>query len=380
MPKADILIIDDTPTNLSLLSQMLTSQGYAVRLAKNGVRALESAQLLPPDLILLDIRMPGMDGFEVCRRLKAEESTRHVPVIFISALDDVMDKVRGFQAGGVDYITKPFQVEEVLVRTETHLSLRRLQRKLEETNRKMALEMALAGSMQANFLPRRLPEIPGWQLSATLKPARETSGDFFNAYPSADGRMVILLADVVDKGVSAALFMAYCCSLLRTFADEYPGKPAQVMAHTNRRILVDTNANQFVTVFFGMLDAQSGELVYCNAGHPPPLVFSPNEETPIARLAYTGIPLGIDDEVSWEEKRVYIPAGSLMVLYTDGLIEAFDASETQFGETRLRQSVQRHWGQPLRSVQTGLLDDVQAFAGTSHLEDDIALMLVSREC
>jgi sigma-B regulation protein RsbU (phosphoserine phosphatase) len=358
---------------------MLTSQGYAVRLAKNGVRALESAQLLPPDLILLDIRMPGMDGFEVCRRLKTEESTRHVPVIFISALDDVMDKVRGFQAGGVDYITKPFQVEEVLVRTETHLSLRRLQRKLEEANRKMALEMALAGSMQANFLPRRLPEIPGWQLSATLKPARETSGDFFNAYPSADGRLVILLADVVDKGVSAALFMAYCCSLLRTFADEHPGKPAQVMAHTNRRILVDTNANQFVTVFFGMLDAQSGELVYCNAGHPPPLIFSPNQETPIARLAYTGIPLGIDDDASWEEKRVHIPAGSLMVLYTDGLIEAFDSGETQFGETRLRQSVQRHWGQPLPSVQTGLLDDVQAFAGTSHLEDDIALMLVSRE-
>ena len=127
MSKADILIIDDTPTNLSLLSQMLTAQGYGVRLAKNGPRALESARLLPPDLILLDIRMPGMDGFEVCTRLKEDESTREVPVIFISALDDVMDKVRGFQVGGIDYITKPFQLEEVLVRTETHLALRRLQ-------------------------------------------------------------------------------------------------------------------------------------------------------------------------------------------------------------------------------------------------------------
>lgn len=379
MSKADILIIDDTPTNLSLLSQMLTAQGYGVRLAKNGPRALESARLLPPDLILLDIRMPGMDGFEVCTRLKEDESTREVPVIFISALDDVMDKVRGFQVGGIDYITKPFQLEEVLVRTETHLALRRLQRRLEENNRKMAHEMALAGSMQANFLPRRLPEMQGWQISATLKPARETSGDFYNAYPSTNGRVVILIADVVDKGVSAALFMAYCCSLLRTFADEYPGQPAQVLAHANRRILVDTSANQFVTVFFAVLDPQTGNLVYCNAGHLPPLIFTKNRDGQAARLTYTGIPLGIEEDAAWEEKCVQLDPGNLLLMYTDGLTEAIDADEQLFGETRLQLSVRRRWGQSLKYIQQGLVDDVQAFAGSSQLEDDIALVLLSRE-
>jgi len=103
---------------------MLAAQGYSVRAAANGQRALESARALPPDLIMLDIRMPGLDGFEVCQELKSHDQTREIPVIFISALDDIQDKVHGFKAGGVDYITKPFQLEEVLARTETHLAMR----------------------------------------------------------------------------------------------------------------------------------------------------------------------------------------------------------------------------------------------------------------
>ena len=141
-PKADILAIDDTPENLALLSQMLTEKGYKVRSVTKGSTALRGAKAAPPDLILLDVKMPEMNGYEVCQQLKNDERTRNIPIIFISALGDVFDKVKAFQAGGVDYITKPFQVEEVLARLDTHLTIRNLQIQLQAQNAQLQQEIA----------------------------------------------------------------------------------------------------------------------------------------------------------------------------------------------------------------------------------------------
>jgi len=132
--KGDILIVDDTLPNLRILSTMLSEYGYQVRGVPNGKMALTVVQTAPPDLILLDINMPGLDGYEVCERLKADEKSYDIPVIFISALDEVLDKVRAFAVGGIDYITKPFQIEEVLLRVKNHLALRELQKQLQAAN------------------------------------------------------------------------------------------------------------------------------------------------------------------------------------------------------------------------------------------------------
>ena len=151
IPKADILAIDDTPENLALLSQMLTEKGYKVRSVTKGSTALRGAKAAPPDLILLDVKMPEMNGYEVCQHLKADDRTRDIPVIFISALGDVFDKVKAFQAGGVDYITKPFQVEEVLARLSTHLTIRHLQVKLEAQNTQLQREIAEKSAAETKF-------------------------------------------------------------------------------------------------------------------------------------------------------------------------------------------------------------------------------------
>ncbi len=150
-PKADILAIDDTPENLALLSQMLTEKGYKVRSVTKGSTALRGAKAAPPDLILLDVKMPEMNGYEVCQELKADDRTRNIPVIFISALGDVFDKVKAFQAGGVDYIIKPFQVEEVLARLDTHLTIRNLQIQLEAQNRQLQQEIAEKTAAEDKF-------------------------------------------------------------------------------------------------------------------------------------------------------------------------------------------------------------------------------------
>jgi signal transduction histidine kinase len=146
--KGNIAIVDDTLPNLRVLSKMLTDHGYLVRGMPNGAMAIKAITSEPPDLVLLDILMPDMDGYAVCKRLKADERTRNVPVIFMSALDEVMDKVEAFSVGGVDYITKPFQVEEVLARVDTHVTLQLLRRRLEI--QVMALERANAALKESN--------------------------------------------------------------------------------------------------------------------------------------------------------------------------------------------------------------------------------------
>ncbi len=151
IPKADILAIDDTPENLALLSQMLTENGYKVRSVTKGSTAIRGAKAVPPDLILLDIKMPEMNGYEVCQQLKADDRTKDIPIIFISALGDVFDKVKAFKIGGVDYITKPFQTEEVLARLDTHLTIRNLQLKLEAQNSQLQQEIAQKNAAEDKF-------------------------------------------------------------------------------------------------------------------------------------------------------------------------------------------------------------------------------------
>jgi two-component system, sensor histidine kinase and response regulator len=159
--KGNILIVDDTPDNLRLLSSTLTEHGYKVRSVINGAMALMGAQAAPPDLIVLDIKMPDMDGYEVCQRLKENHQICDIPVIFVSALDEVFDKVKAFTSGGVDFIQKPFQVEEVLARIENQLTIRRLQLQLQAQNQQLQETQTnlLQALEQERSLKQRIEEL-----------------------------------------------------------------------------------------------------------------------------------------------------------------------------------------------------------------------------
>jgi sigma-B regulation protein RsbU (phosphoserine phosphatase) len=377
--QADILIVDDTPANLQLLSKMLSEHGYRVRPVSSGTMALSVAQIEPPDLVLLDIRMPDMDGYMVCEHLKADEKTSDIPIIFISALDDTQDKVRAFQTGCLDYITKPFQVEEVLARVETHLTLRNLQVQLQNANAKMVKELALAGEVQASFLRRALPKIPGWQLTVTLHSSRETSGDFYDIDLLPNGRLGLLVADVVDKGAGAALFMALSWALFRTYALEFPTQPEFVLDAVNKRILEDTHAKQFVTAFYGILEPATGNLVYCNAGHCPPFLINFNNQDEFKQLIRTGTLLGIFEDQTWAQGIAQLDPGDLLVLYSDGITEARNVEKCFFGEDRLMKSVRERIGDSAQEIHDGILGDLHGFMGEVSQSDDIALSVLKRE-
>ena len=243
----------------------------------------------------------------------------------------------------------------------------------------MAHELALAGEVQVSFLPDKMPYIPGWQFSVTLLPARKTSGDFFDIFNLPDGRLGLLVADVVDKGVSAALFMSLSYALFRSNVLQFPGEPQRVFNAMNNHILHDTNANQFVTAFYGILDPQTGGMVYSNAGHPPPLIVGTSDGQDVRWLANTGMPLGILEECSWEQREVQLLPEDVLCLYTDGVIEAEENPDSPFGMERLLACTKSRMGEMASEIKDGVISDVRRFVGERPLLDDLVLFVVKRE-
>jgi serine phosphatase RsbU (regulator of sigma subunit) len=377
--QARILIVDDEPFNLDYLEQELEDLNYETRTASNGREALDQVALETPDVILLDIMMPEMNGFQVLAHLKSDETVRHIPVIVVSALDDVDSVVRGIEMGAEDYLSKPFNPVLLRARISACLEKKRMRDREVAHMLKTNQDLDLAWQVQAGLLPEELPDIRGWQLAAMLKPSRQTSGDFYDIIPLPDGRWGILIADVADKGIASTLFMVLSRTLIRTFATQYGDQPDSVLKATNQRILTDIDTSQFVTVFYGILDPAEGTLTYCNAGHNPPYLFRAPDGSEMQALFRTGMPLGILRRADWECKSTRLAAGDTLVLYTDGLTDAQDAQQRFYGERRLLEAAQTSLGHSAQEVLDALLASVRAFVRDASQFDDIALAVLVRD-
>jgi hypothetical protein len=240
-------------------------------------------------------------------------------------------------------------------------------------------ELALAGRMQASLLPGSPPEIDGWQLAATLRPARETSGDFYDFIPLPGERFGLVIADVTDKGLGAALYMALCRTLIRTYAADYTDRPDLTLDAANQRILAETGADLFMTVFYGVLDPGSGTLTYCNAGHHPPMMFNIQEQDQVQVLPGRGIAMGVIQDTGWGHTTVHLPPGTLLLLYTDGVPDALNSHKESFGNQRLLEAVQASLGRTAQETHEALLAQLHRFTGDEPQFDDITLMTVARD-
>jgi len=240
-------------------------------------------------------------------------------------------------------------------------------------------ELRLAGKIQASFLPNKFPSIPGWQLAVTMLPARETSGDFFDVINLSDGRLGILIADVADKGVGPALFMALSRTLIRTYAIEYDAEPEVVFFAANDRLLNDTRASLFVTAFYGILDPESGTFTYCNAGHNPPYIFRHKDNGDIQALNRTGMALGIESGATWRQEKINLNPGDVLILYTDGIPDAQNSQGRFFEDENMIEAARSHLGMAAHEIQSIILDQVQSFVGDTPQFDDITLMILVRD-
>jgi serine phosphatase RsbU (regulator of sigma subunit) len=241
---------------------------------------------------------------------------------------------------------------------------------------KLARELEIAGQLQARLLPTEIPQLPGWEITATLIPARQTSGDYYDFIPLETGRLGIVVADVADKGAASALVMAVSRTLIHSFALYHPDAPDRVFEIANERLLSDTTSDLFVTAFYGVLDPASGQLVYVNAGHNPGYLFKTNGT--LEKLAKTGVPLGMFKGVAWESRTIQIDAGDRLVLYTDGVTEACNPEQAEFQSGRLVEVVEKHARHRAADIQMALLAAVQDFVRDEPACDDITLMVVAR--
>lgn len=239
-------------------------------------------------------------------------------------------------------------------------------------------ELQLAGRVQASLLPDIPPSVPGWEITAAWKPARETSGDFYDFVPLPDGRLGIVIADVVDKGMGAALLMTLSRTLIRTYAADHPDHPEQLLGVVNQRIIEDLATGLFVTLFYGVLDTFTGKLVYSNAGHPPPYLLNPQDPLSVQTLTRTGVPLGISEDNGWTTASLEISPNSMLLLYTDGVLEAQNLQGEFFSQDHMLELVRVQMGRPVQEIQDVLVSAVYAFTAPQPQVDDITLMLLSR--
>ncbi len=247
---------------------------------------------------------------------------------------------------------------------------------------RMERELELAGRIQSTFLPDpdSIPKIPGWQLAVSLESARETSGDFFDLIELPGGKLGFVVADVADKGVGAALYMALSRTYLRAAAlSGMECGPGQTLTTVNRRILEDTHSDQFVTVFYAVLDPTSGELAYANAGHPPALWLPAAANRPVQPLTRTGMALGVMEDEAVGEGSIQMAPGDRLVFYSDGISEAENPQGEQFGIDGLVEQLAGMRGMETKDVQQAIIERVREFTQGAAQMDDITLLVVGRE-
>jgi phosphoserine phosphatase RsbU/P len=372
-----ILVVDDTPANIQTLSAILKEKGYQLSVATNGKQALQVLEKLQPDLILLDVMMPEMDGFETCRQIKKSEKLQNIPIIFLTAKTETADIVEGFEIGAVDYVGKPFNAHELLARINTHLSIDQLRRSLAEKNEELARahkrEMDMAFRVQSQLIPTSTPQIEGWEFAANWQPAREVSGDYYD-FIRNDGIQEMVIADVSGKGMPAALFMASIRSIVRAKATALLS-PCETMTQANALICGDAARGMYVTVFFAELDPDKRLLTYVNCGHNSPFWYRANKGE-ITELPSTGSVVGIIPGAQWEQKQIEIGRDDVIMMYTDGISEAFNEEDQEFGDVRLKDILMKNAKQSPAQILTEVHSALHAFVGSAPQSDDRTIVIL----
>ena len=371
---ATILVVDDSPVNLQVMVRALQASGHRILAARSGRAALEIAARARPDLVLLDVMMPEMDGFEVCRALKARAETREAVVIFLSALGEVSEKVSGLNIGAADYITKPIQAEEVLARVASHLTRQYLQRELQRSRDRLDRELANAARMQRQLLPRRMPEHPGVEFAAFYQTSRHAGGDYYDVIPLDAHRFAVVVADVSGHGAPAAIVMAMIRAVLHTCGGMLQD-PAAVLHHLNRHFEFLWDTAMFATAVYGVLDVERRAWCSIRAGHPPPLLVAPGRPVSPVQSGETRMLLFGEMGALAAAEQLLAP-GDRLVLYTDGLTDRQGPDGQLYDVERLSATLGRHAEAAPATLLERLVADVEAFTGGREADDDQTLLVV----
>ena len=370
-----VLIVDDTPTNIGAISGAL-KDFYKTKVATTGQKALAlAAAEEKPDLILLDVMMPEMDGYEVCHRLKADSATREIPVIFLTGQTGADDETRGFEVGAVDYIHKPFSASVVRARVRNHILLREARAQLAGQLRALNYELEMARQIQLSILPHSLPKLPGLDIAARFLPMTAVAGDFYDFIQLDDQHIGILIADVSGHGLPSAL-IASMLQVALTTQSSHADEPAQVLSGLNKALCGKFTRN-FVTAAYVYLDLTKNVMRYAGAGHPPMLQYR-NATGRGSELLENGIVLGMFGEATYKDLEVRLEPGDRYVLYTDGILEAASPADEMYGASRLMDFLQNNKVLTAHEFADALVTEIAHWSGQSSdqgQQDDITVLL-----
>jgi sigma-B regulation protein RsbU (phosphoserine phosphatase) len=371
LSESRILIVDDAKTNVDVLVEALRGD-YKLSVALDGSAALRSVEKSAPDLVLLDIVMPGIDGYEVCRQLRAHESTRELPVMFLSSLEDVKNKTQGFEVGGNDYLTKPFEVLEVKARVRSLLKAKAYADAIREA---MARDLRIAREIQMGILPAdpgAAIKGTGLEVHAFIEPARQVGGDLYEVLRASGDRVVVALGDVSGKGIPAALFMAVTVTILRTLARQIV-EPDEILRRLNDELAQQNPRGMFVTIQCLVFDLAARRVSCAGAGHHCLALLSAGRAP---RLAFpsSGRPAGLMPDNSIERETLALAPGDMFVLFSDGVSEAMNPDEDFYGEERLLAALAASPGGTPAETVARVMADVRAFTAGAKQSDDITVL------
>lgn len=395
-----ILAVDDDVDILDVLEMSLDSDGFDVITASDGLAAIEKAKSHVPDLILLDLMMPKMDGFEVIDNLRANSQTRAIPVIMLTARAQITEKLQGLDAGADDYITKPFDLKELTARIKAVLGRTQPTKYINpligamgdwfsETGvEQLASHLETAATIQQRLLPQSPPNLPGFDINGILRSSTSVSGDFYDFIPLDDGCLGIIIADVRGKGIPAALLMVMIRTALRLVCRQ-ESSPAAVIKSINDLLVIDTEPDLFATMVYGILNPKTLTFTYSNAGHCPPLHLkntgNRNQRTigiqgknlAIHQLRTGGMIAGSFDFAEFENETVQLQYGDTIFFYTDGITEAEREKDGAFyGEERLLDVIRSSKNLSAEMICKTIEENLMNFIGRKQQTDDLTLVVL----
>jgi sigma-B regulation protein RsbU (phosphoserine phosphatase) len=398
-----VLVVDDDANNRDLLSRRLRKLGYEAEVGQDGQHALALIGEHSFDVVLLDVMMPGLDGFEVLKIIREHHPATDLPVIMATAKDESEDVIRALGLGANDYVTKPLDFPVVVARIQTQISLKRaveqvrqLERRLadrnldlEEANARMSRDLRAAARIQESLLPKNSPDLPGVDFSWAFRPCEELAGDGLSAIKLDDHRVAVYVLDVSGHGVASSLMSVSVGRLLSPPSDASsilvkggegddrlePLAPADVATRLNRMFPFEIATEQYFTLVYGVLDVSTGDFRYTLAGHPGPVLISNEGQTRI--LPGRGYPIGLaDGPKPYNEWGVRLNPGDRLYLYSDGIPEAVSPDGQPFGTERMLESMTSTRLEPLCAGVNDLVSEVERWSGATSVRDDVSVLAV----
>ena len=378
-----LLVVDDNDDNRYTLTRRLAREGYEnVTAAVNGREALEKLQSSHCDLVLLDVMMPDMNGYEVLERMKANLALRDIPVIMISALTEMDSVVRCIELGAEDYLPKPFNPTLLRARVGASLEKKRLRDEVKASLARLEQEMDAARKLQLGMLPQVIPVCTKEQpveVHAFMEPAREVGGDLYDFFYASSHLFCFLVGDVSGKGAAAAMFMARTRSLVRMAVallqktGDGEITPGLIAEAVNRELCQNNDERMFVTLFLGLLDTQTGTVTYTNAGHPVPHILRTSGEIEQV-YASPDMPLGVRGKTTYRTSIATLKPGDATFVATDGVIEAMNVEGGLYTLDRLNADLRAAVNASAVDLVRIVTDNVHAFTGSAPKADDVTVL------